>query len=533
MIVLNCTPMRLSCAQTELQIPVGASVDLLKSDYDPLIEPYWVSEVLRRSATAESDFQPLDFDQAIWDALAHSPYVKAVLTVPQINQAKISEASGIFDPTPFVDSIFNDTSDPVGSTLATGGPSRLNEKRLDNGAGLRARNQFGGSTELTQNVQIRNNNSVFLSPKEQADAKMVLRLNQPLMRGAGRTYVTSSVRVAEYNAGVSQHEATRKLQFHAQSIAVAYWSLYAARAVELQAERGLQRLTYLRDELAKRADIDGLQSQLLRAEAALARQTSSIARARADVISSQASLRALVNSPELSASRNALMPITRPIDQPFIIDPQSELESALAFHPDLLASRDRIKAAATRLNVAENELRPTLNLVMEGYLHGLNGDYGLANSFADQFAQGRPSYSGGLNYQRPYRNIISKAILRERRLELRQLLLDLDNTMLTVTSEVEQTIATVTATYAELQAAITSTLAFDAEVRYLDGRWQNAFIEATQPSLLLDELLSAQNQLIQSENAWAQAQAEHMIAFAKLHVATGMLLNAVYIPVSQ
>lgn len=495
----------------------------------PLAEPYWVAEVMRLSADQSPSLQPLDFDQAIWDALAHSPYVKAVLTLPQINQAKISEASGVFDPTPFVDSIFNDTSDPVGSTLTTGGPPRLNETRLDNGLGLKAKNQLGGSAELAQNMQLRNNNSVFFVPKQQADAKMVLRLNQPLMRGAGRTYATSSVRIAEFNAGVSQHEATRKLQLHAQSIASAYWSLYSARAVELQAQRGKQRLKYLRDELAKRADIDGLRSQLLRAEAALAKQDANLARAQADAASAQASLQALVDAPEM-ADAVALLPTTAPVDQPFVIDTQSELESALAFHPDLLAARDRIKAATLRLKVAENELRPTLNLVMEGYLHGLNGNYGLGDSLVDQFAQGRPSYSGGLNYQRPYRNVIARAIQRERRLELRQLLLDLDNTMLTVTAEVKQAIASVNATYAELESAVTSTMAFDAEVRYLDGRWQNAFIESTQPSLLLDELLNAQNQLIQAENSWARAQAEHMIAFVKLHVATGMLLNAVHVP---
>lgn len=498
-----------------------------------LTEPYWVSQVLRIAASGAADLQAIEFDQAIWDALAHSPYVKAVLTVPQISQAKISEATGIFDQTPFVDSIFNDSSDPVGSTLTTGGPNRLNEMRVDNGVGVRAKNQLGGTAELAQNMQLRNNNSVFLSPKQQADAKLLLRLNQPLMRGAGRTYTTSSIRIAEFQAGVTEHEAMRKLQLHAEAIATAYWNLYAARAIEMQAQRGTERLVYLRDELAKRAEVDGLKSQLLRAEAAIARQDSVRARARADVAAAEASLRALVNSPELAEGAEALVPASRPIDAPFVVDRTSERQAALAFHPDVLAARDRIKAATTRLKVAENELRPTLNLVMEGYLHGLNGNYALGDSMTNQFSSGRPSYSGGVNYQRPYRNIVSKAILRERRLELRQLLLDLDNTLLTVTAEVEQAIAELGYTYSDLVAAVKSTVAFDEEVRYLTGRWQNAFVEATQPSLLLDELLNAQNQLIQAENSWARAQAEHMIAFVKLHVATGMLLNSMPIPVEE
>lgn len=511
--------------------PASASVGQTAALSTPtLLEPYWVGQVQALCRSENGAFVPIVYDQAIWDALAHSPFVKAVRLVPQISYAKINEASGQFDPTPFVDSMFTDSSDPVGNTLTTGGPSRLNEYRSDNGIGLRAKNQFGGSSELTQNMQLRNNNSVFLSPAEQADAKILMKLNQPLMKGAGRAYATSSIRIAEFNAGVSQYEATRKLQLHAQSIASAYWNLYVARAIELQAERGKQRLIYLRDEIAKRTDVDGLKSQLMRAEAALARQTSGEIRAQADVISATATLRALVNSPQLACSDMNLMPATQPIDEPFIIDRMSELQSALACHPDLLATRERIKAAAIRLKVAENDLRPTLNLVMEGYLHGLNGNYGMGDSLVDQFSQGRPSYSGGLNYQRPYRNVIYKAIQRQRRMEMQQLLYELDNTMLTVTAEVDQAIAAVMYTFAELEAASKSTTSFAEEVSYLEGRWRNAFVEATGPGLLLDELLNAQNQLIQSENSWARAQAEHMIAFAKLHVATGSLLNWLPLP---
>ncbi len=507
-----------------MQVPataVGSSPGL-----PALSEPYWVREIGQQAKRPDVPSLAINYEQTIWDALAHSPYVKAVQLVPQINEAKIAETQGAFDPTPFVDSIFNDASDPVGSTLTTGGPTRLNEHRLDNGVGLRAKNQLGGSAELAQNATLRNNNSVFLAPKEQADTKLLLKMNQPLMRGAGRTYATSSVRLAELNVGISEHEATRKMQLHAQQIASAYWNLFAARSIELQSERGRQRLVLLRDELLKRVAVDGLESQLKRAEAAVARQTSNLARAQADVTATSANLRALVNAPEMSAAEVNIVPVTTPVDERFQIDRIQELEAALAFHPDLLAAKDRIRSAMVRMKVAENELRPTLNLVMEGYLRGLNGDYDLGNSLGDQYSQGRPSYSGGLSYQRPYRNLISNSILKQRRLEMRQLLFDLDHTMLVVTADVDQAIANVRATYAELDAAVQSTLAFDEEVRYLDARWRNAFVESTGPSLLLDELLNAQNQLIGAENAWARAQAEHMIAFAKLQVATGSLLNS-------
>ncbi|MFO1062475.1 MAG: TolC family protein [Pirellulales bacterium] len=495
----------------------------------PLAEPYWV-DILTRSNSAENQKAIwLDYDQAIWDALAHSPYVKSTLTLPLQMQAKIAEESGIFDSTPFVDSIFKDNSDPVGNTLTTGGPNRLIELNSDNGMGVRRRNQYGGSAEVSQNILLRDNNSVFLKPHQQADTKMMLKLNQPLMRGAGSTYATASIRIAEFNAGVSQHETMRKLQLHAAEVSRVYWDLFAARSSMLQSERGMQRLVSLRDQLNARADVDVLKSQQLRAQSAVMGQAKSYARAQADMITAQANLRKLINSPSLQQSSGGIIPRTAPIDQPFVVNAGSELESALAFHPDIMANRDRLKAATTRLKVAENELRPTLNLVVESYVRGLNGDYGVSDSVADQFARGRPSATAGLNYQRPYRNIAAKAILRERRLEMQNLLYELDNTLLTVTASVEQAVAELNSSFNQLEAAVYATIAADQDVRYLDMRWRNAFGDGSQPALILDELLSAHVQLIESERSWAQAEADHMKAFTNLHLATGSLLNSVQV----
>ncbi len=159
---------------------------------------------------------------------------------------------------------------------------------------------------------------------------------------------------------------------------------------------------------------------------------------------------------------------------------QSELGLALNCHPNILATHARIKAAKVRLKVAENELRPTLNLVMEGYARGLNGDYNIGSSFGDQFSQGSPSYSAGMTYQRPYRNVAAKAILREKRLEMQKLLFELDNTLLVINSEVESEIASADAAYAGLEAAVRSTLAAHAELEYLSSRWNNAFLDANQ-----------------------------------------------------
>lgn len=271
--------------------------------------------------------------------------------------------------------------------------------------------------------------------------------------------------------------------------------------------------------------MDSLKSQLFRADAQISRQRSQQARAKTQVTASEAKLRAADGASELAAG--VLIPVTAPADWKTNLDVQSELGLALNFHPNIQATHARIKAAKVRLKVAENELRPTLNLVMEGYARGLNGNYNFGSSLGDQFSQGAPSYSGGLTYQRPYNNVTAKAIMREKRLEMQKLLFDLDNALLVVSAEVESEIAAAEAAYTELEAAVRSTLAAHAELEYLTARWGNAFLDASQggTSLLLDQLLNANVQLIQAENTWARAQADHMLALARVRLASGSLLT--------
>lgn len=509
-----------AAAANESLVPTTADTAMLSA-------PWWSSEIQRTPA----DERGWELDELIWLAIENSPRVQSFLIEPRIQQARAIRETGVFDANTFVESIFNDTSDPVGNTLVTGSAPRLNDHLWENNSGFRKRNTRGGQAELSQSFDFKDSNSDFFLPANQADSRMVMRYTQPLMRGAGEAYNRSSIVVADLAAGQSFQQAAQDIQEHAFTITQAYWELYAARAFEQQIQRGLESLRALRNRLAGRSDIDSLLSQLKRADAAIARQEASLARSFAQIVRSQASLRAAVAAPELlrSADQN-LIPITQTTDWPSLISRQRELNSALENHPNVQALRLTLKADRVRLQVAEHELRPTLDLVLEGYVRGLNGDFNATKSFGDQFSEGAPSYSAGLSYARPYRNTTARAILRERRLELQRTLLQLDDTLLTIGADVEGAIADVTAAFAQLESAVRSTLATHTELEYLTARFNNAFIDASEKSILLDRVLSAEIQLIQAENTWARAQADHMIAMARLRLTTGSLVPMSTLP---
>jgi outer membrane protein len=492
-----------------------------------LPQPYWLNETrlamksqLNRSAT-------IDLDSLIWAALAHSPFVQSIQIRPQILETEVNQAHGEFDPTRFASSIWNDRSDPVGNTLTAGRPLRLNEQQIENKAGVRKKNEYGGNWEAAQELGLRDSNSDFFVPRKQADSKMVMRYTQPLMKGAGRSYNRASITIAQLNFDASNHETRRSLQSHVMDIIESYWELAYQRALVLQMYRGISRIQTIENQLNNRSDLDAIRNQLLRARSTVDGLKGRYARSLAQVVQSEERLRQLVNAPWIQPGVvDELIPTSIPTNELLTVHLEQELDSALMARPDILVIRDQIKAANVRLRIAEQDLRPTLNLVTDLYVRGLNGQYDVANSLGDQFSTGAPSYSGGLEYLRPKNQTAANAIRRSRDLEMRQLLFQLEDRLLQAGAEVRTSVASIQATHAELASSVSATIASQSEVEFLDARWQSgAFLEPTQISLSLEQLLDAEQRLIQAEGGWAASQSQYMISLARLRFATGTLLS--------
>jgi outer membrane protein len=485
-----------------------------------LAKPWWSDLPLEENPNCLK----AELEELIWLAISNSPHIQAVLLEPQILDNKASQQLGSFDPSHFVDSIFKDTSDPVGNTLITGGPSRLNQGLWENRAGVRRKNEYGGQAELLQEMFFKDNNSRFFVPPYQANSRLVLNYTQPLLRGRGKAYNRSSFMIATITADQGRFQAAQALQRHAYQISEAYWELYSSRIIMAQIKRGLVNLESLRDRLAGRDQIDVVRSQLYRAEAAIAKQKSAMSAARAQLISSDANLRALIASTELRSSRIPIIPVSPTLANPPHIDVEQVRLSALEHQPHVLEVQQEIKAARAKLQVAQNELQPTLNLVLQSYLAGLHSNNDITASLGDQFTS-RPSYNAGLAYQRPKGNIAAQAIARESRMELRKALLKLDDTLLTIGANVEAEVANIDAAYQALESAVQAALATQAEIEFLQAQWNDAFVAPeARNGLQLDQLLNAHIQLISAENSWVQAQRDYMLALARLDLITGTIL---------
>jgi outer membrane protein TolC len=206
------------------------------------------------------------------------------------------------------------------------------------------------------------------------------------------------------------------------------------------------------------------------------------------------------------------------------IDIPSSVEQAIQNRPEINQAMRQVQASGVRYNLSKNELLPTLNLVLETYTAGLRGNSNLNNAFTDQFGEGEPSYSVGLQYEFPFWNRAAQARYQRRRLELRQMEAQFRTTLETLKLEVEVASREVTTLFREVDAKYRAMDAARTEVDYLQDRWELLPGDDRSASLLLEDLLGAQERLTGAEYEFLDAQLSYSLAQMTYKKAIGSLL---------
>lgn len=470
----------------------------------------------------------VELDQLIGLSLQFSPKVQAILSVPKIARSEIGIAQAELDPRGFAQSRFHNNSDPVGNTLTTGGPPRLEDTGWDNFAGVRDKMATGGRVEWSQALNTRNSNSLFFQPTQQAEAKYTLNFIQPMARGAGVYYNTAAIRIAGLRTNATLGNANRQLQEHAMDVIIEYYDLLLNRCLLSQALNGQNRLYQIHEKLKSRVDIDLDKSQLSRSLAAIAKLQEQIATLRGSIRSNQARLRELVNSPLIkSPDCRELIPTTMPISMLVEVDLESEMIGALQLRGDVVEVQNQIEVARVERNIAKNDLRPQLDAIAETYVRGLQGNYDVGRAWTSQLDTGRPSYFAGAVYQSPYGNRAAKSQLQGRTAELARLIYDYEETLNAARAELESATYNSESLFEATDAAIQSTFATQDEVEHQMATFLSNFDGRKSVTSILSDLLDAEQRLIQAENNWVTRHILYMKALSQIKYESGTLLSII------
>jgi hypothetical protein len=401
----------------------GIRCEIQDSDVavDCNLQGWWEDSVIENARDSTSPLA-VDVEAILVRALAHSKYLRGLADLPLIRQRSTEETRAAFDVTTFLDSRMNRLDDPIGNdlTVGIGGPPRFRQNDFSTVGGVRRRTGTGALVAMQQQAGLLDNNSNFINPHYQGNARLSLNVTQPLMSGRGKTYNNSLIVLAQVDEKIAWDEVNGKLQDYVVEVTEAYWDLYLQRSRNEQHKRHVQRASEILTELEHRRSIDAVESQIARVRSDVRSRQAELLRSETMVKNVESKLRSLVNDPELYGGSVEVVPSEKPHCIPLQLSVQDAMTEALQSRNEIDQALHKVHAASVRLNVDKNELMPVLNMVLDGYLVGLRGNNNMWNAFTDQFSDADPGYTAGVVYEMPYGNRLAKNRYSRRRLEMRQ-----------------------------------------------------------------------------------------------------------------
>ncbi|MDF1825946.1 MAG: TolC family protein [Verrucomicrobiales bacterium] len=468
----------------------------------------------------------MQLDEIYTRTLANSSQVRVFAALPLIRETAIDEAKAEFDPESYVESRYNFTDEPTGSTLETGSANDFfRERGWTMEAGVRKKFLAGTEVVVAQDLGQKSNNSEFFIPGDQGNARLRLSVVQPLLKGAGAKYNRTMMQIAKLDAETGYEEFVRQLETHLMEVNRSYWALYLARAMYQEQKNLVNETRGVADELAARGTLDASSSQISRTQAALASREATLVRSELAIMNSESRLRALVNDPWfVTGGIGEIIPSDMPMIGRYVPDFETMVDAALTYRPEIRQAEKHLQASDLREAMARNEKKPTLNLLAETGLSSLRGSGDTGGAFGDQFQDSVPNWGVGVMASVPWGRRAEKARHLRTELEVRQMEDQLRSTMDTVLLEVQVAHREVSTAYPDMKAKYKAAKAAEEELAVLNNRRGLDVQEGE--ALYLEKLLDAQERRSLARESFLKSLVVYNSAITNLDRASGTLLQA-------
>ncbi|MEM8734652.1 MAG: TolC family protein, partial [Planctomycetota bacterium] len=349
--------------------PIRNSVsDSLNASGNALNWKYWVQDPL----LGTDQFIDVTPEMLYRLALANSYRIADFRYEPWIQGTEIALANSAFDPLLYSDSFFDSTSEPVGNQLTTGTADRLEEDNWRFDGGIRKATRRGGNISMSQRLGHNTSNSDFFDPANQGTSRMTARWTQPLMRNRLMDVNRSLVLTSRFDTEAAQANFNQELQEVLREIAVNYWQLYRERAATVLRRENLTQIREILRVLGDRRQLDVSQSQYTLAESTVRSLEAELTNAKADILNFQSQLASIVNAPELLSTGDLeLLPLASADLLPVDFDEQNQIAMAYSLRPELTSLEYQKQTANTLYQLACEQRKPKLDLILEGYMAAL------------------------------------------------------------------------------------------------------------------------------------------------------------------
>ncbi len=350
----------------------------------------------------------------------------------------------------------------------------------------------------------------------------VLRVNQPVLKGAGRGIALAPIQIAQTQANQSRLALEEVLNSQIRSITEGYWRLYAAH-LELEA---VKTILPLADESVRVEELRWKADRSILADVARARFQRDGFRRTQSVMQGNLRKRVL-QLRQLVGGQPEVQPLFLPSEKPSENPPPEDVsplvQVAIDRRPSLNALREQLNEKRILLRVAENQVLPSLDLRGEYYMNGLAQQ--LDESIKQAAASNYADWTLGVGMDIPLGNKTAQSRRRIAELDMARVHIRLTALEQNVAFEITELVSDLHAQWQRLEIAKLQTQETQEWLRVSRIRYtQPQGSGSSQDWLLLalTDLQSAMRAYVDAVSDVGQALAEYNTLLAELNQAQGI-----------
>jgi outer membrane protein len=508
-----------SSAQDKPQLETALISDSRQKESAPLPPPQGLQDHVANGKLV------LSLHDSIRLALSNNTDIR--LDHSQIDFARnnLGRAYSPFDP--LATSSFADIRAKTLTTSTLQGALILNDLTQTTQMGYKQTFLTGTNFQTSFNATKFSSNSSFNSVNPSLSTNLQFTITQPLLRNFGFFPNRAPILIAQRNLKQARANFTAQVDNIILGIIGDYWSVVLARENLSVQQKSLDEAQKSYDHDKKALSLGALPPlDIYRSESQVASRRLGVIQAEYSLKQAADQFRRDIGADLDSAVRALDLELT---DQPAplgglpVTDIATALSRALTNRPEFEAVRQQLASDELSIRLAQNSLKPDLELSGFYSGNGLNNsaagaDIGLSGSLNQTFHFTYPTYGASLSLNLPVRRHFAQANLADALVGRRQDQYQERRTTQSITLEVTNAVHALEQAKLAMEAA---KVAVDLARETLHADERKYELGAEPVFFVLD----AQTQLAQAELNVIQAQVNFQIAVAQLDHATGDLLD--------
>jgi outer membrane protein len=482
----------------------------------------------------------MSLQEIVHRAVVNNYDIKVAAYDTAVDQTRVMEAEGHFDPTLFSGYQFERVDKmiaPTEATVPTGNidpnhisptdfttiVSTFDKEAISTAqAGIRQNTLSGAQLELKEQVV----NSWF-DPQRSVlptsyDNELVLTITQPLLQNYGVEVNEARITISRNNQRVSLLDFRKTVEDTVLQIEKIYWELVQARQDIATLERLVKASEETSDKLFHRQTNDTTSVEIQQSNAATDSRRAELRAAQAKLGDLSDELKDLMNDPQYPVSSSSLIePADPQIEDELHFDLDEQIEAGLENRLELGQQQMRIKSSETAIKVAKNNLLPTLNLQGSVTVDGLSADLGRA--FEKQADFNHIGFVAGFQFEFPLGNRAARAIWQRALAQRDQAIASYGSLTEKVAKDVKEAARQVDTSWDVLRVDRNARFAYENTLASLQKQSDAGSIPIN--SETVQTRLDYQERLAGAEQAEHEAMYDYSFAIATLEKAKGTILR--------